>query len=614
MRCHISIALMLLYCALLAGQSFESDADVRWQRAPGLQPAPTLPAAMVAVGARIFLAHDASLDEYLPESKEWKREIVRLPQPVGSGVALCAVQGDTLAILRGGRTKEIWIVDLRTGGLTPLPPLPRVAGRGAALTLDPDQNKLYVIRGDMSLDCHRYDFAKRTWELLQRVGGGTALAAIGQSTGAVQYSNGALYVWPDHHIQRYDIASSAWLPRVHMSYGQRPWWDGSAWAHEQGTSRWIVLQGGGSRTLSAFDPEARSFAFLRPRLPVLLSGEGSRACIVAVQGVRTLFIYAITGVNSMLSIPLEQLELITAESPLADIASGWRVMHESAGSSLVRRNAPKPVLGLMGSIGKGWWYFGRLKNMRVLDPAHNAWTEYPGAELGKAYALGLCAAADGVGGLYIATGGVGGHFVMMDGKTRHITRLADCDTTVGPGSAAAFHRGRVLVLVGAGQRTVRSYDPAAKAWGVGPNLPAEAAAPGEYGGALCVTEGRLLAVCGTQVLRLDDATQTWARVATLPFALSADGGMAAADPASPRLVCIEGGGSRRSVALHLTAPDRVQQHLLPDAVSVPGARALIETLHGLTMFAIHRGHDTHEIWYRPLDELVTLDKLPEKSK
>ncbi len=596
------LALSLVLAASLCGQALEPDADPHWKILAGLEPAPALPAAMLAVGQRVFLVHDATVSEYSPESGTWKRDIATLPATVGSGVAVEADKDGALLILRGAKSREWWRVDVKSGAVTALPPLPRPVGRGASLSIDPVRGAVYAIRGDQSLDFLRFDPAAATWSVLERVGGTTTLAAIGQSTGAIQYWKDALYVWPDHHIQRYDITTNQWLDHVHMSYGQRPWWDGGMWAHDGSTSHWIVLQGGHSRTLSFFDPEKHGFAFLRPRLPLMLSGEGSRAVIVDVKGERTLLVYAIAEGNRMLAIPLKDLEPVRPEAPAADTGSAWATMHESSGSSLVRRNAPKPVLGLLGKCGTKW-YFGRLKNLRLLDPVENTWSQYPGVDIGKAWGLGLCAAADPKGQLLVLAG-AGKHAAMITTKEGLASRtLSETPENIGLGAALVWHEGRFIALAGGESRSVLGFDPVKEEWSRGTELPESAPAPGSIGAGLGVSRLGIVAVAGERVLLLDSKTNAWREVAKLPFALSTDGGMLAAAPELTRCVAVAGGGSRRLVAFDLAEPETMHEHLLPDAVSVPGPRALLDQRKGAHCFAIHRGHDTHEIWVRLLDEL-----------
>ena len=581
----------------------EPDADPHWKILPGLAQAPTPPAAMVEWQNRVFLAHGSRITEYDPEKESWlegEAEIA-LPGEVGSGVALCADGKGGIYLLRGGRQKDFWRLDLAKRRVEVLAAAPTEVGRGAALTFDGDAGKVYALRGDLKRDFWRYDPEQDHWEKLTRVGDKTALAAIGQSTGALQYSQGFVYAWPDHHIQRYDVKEGTWLNHVHMSYGQRPWWDGSAWAKDRDKDQWYVIQGGSSRTLSFFDPNKRGFAFLKPRLPLRMSGEGSRAVVVTVGGKRHLLIYAMQQENRLIRIALDDLQMVTPQSPASDVGSPWVTIHEKGGSSLVRRPAFVPVLGMMGQAGPRW-YFGRLQNMRFFDVNKNEWTGYPGIPMGKPFGEGFCGAADPAGLLYVLTGS-GKHFVKVDQTAMTATPLEKPDLDIGMGGQAAFAGGRLHVLVGGETRSYRIYDPASKRWSAGPDLPAETTAVGQGGSGLVVAKGRLVAVSGRGVLILSEDGKTWSTIATLPHPLSADGGMVAADPETRRLLLAEGGGSRRLLALDLDDPEHPIEHLLPDVVSVWGMRAVVDTVGGKRCFCIHRGADTHEIFVRPIDEL-----------
>jgi hypothetical protein len=577
----------------------ELDADPAWVVLPGRRTPPSLPAAMAAWSGRVFLVSGSAIDEYLPADNTWAAEPVPLPAEVGTGVALAVDPAGALFILRGGKTKDVWRFDVAAKTVTPLPALPRPAGRGGALAFDHDRGRLYAARGDLSRDFLRHDPKKNAWDLLTRVGDQSSLAAMGQSTGALQYSRGMVYAWPDHHVQRYDVENGTWLEHVHMSYGQRPWWDGMAFAPVPGSDTWCVIQGGHSRTLSAFDPIRRIFAFLRPRLPLLHSGEGSRAVVVDVEGTPTLLVYAIAGGNRMLRIPWAGLEPITPESPASDRGSGWITCHEDAGSSLVRRAAVLPVLGIMGKAGARW-YFGRLQNLRFFDPARKAWTDYPGAPLGRKFELGLCAAADEEGNVYVLTGS-SRNFVRVDQASMQATTLPEPGFDVLLGTQAEFVWGKLIVLAGGERRETWVFDPKRGSWHGGLPLPAEAVPVGREGSALLDAGGALVAVSGRDVWRLARDATSWTSAARLPFSLSPDGGMAAAS--GTRIVLVEGGGSRRLSALDLASPGEVREHLLPDAVSVAGQRALIDDVGGRACVCVHRGHDTHEIFIRPLDEL-----------
>ncbi|MCB1281604.1 MAG: hypothetical protein KDB18_08780, partial [Salinibacterium sp.] len=282
---------------------FEPDASPAWKVHSGLEKVPELPAAMAAWKDRVFLVHSGWMSEFNPAEDRWVEKELRLPGMVGSGVSLAVDHGrGQLYVLRGGNQDAFWRIDLTTRKIEVLPPIPDTVGRGGALCFDHDRDQVYAVPGKIQLDFYRYDLKAKTWTELTRVGGKTRLAKMGQSTSALQYSQGKVYAWPDHHIQRFDVETGVWYDKVHMSYGQRPWWDGSAWAHDVEKDVWYVIQGMSSRTFSYFDPNKRHFAFLMPRLPLRMSGQGSRAVVVEVGGKKRLFIYAIQQNNVLISI------------------------------------------------------------------------------------------------------------------------------------------------------------------------------------------------------------------------------------------------------------------------------------------------------------------------
>ncbi|MEZ6197906.1 MAG: hypothetical protein R3F20_19625 [Planctomycetota bacterium] len=578
-------------------QDLEPDASPRWKVLPGRpEGAPELPAAMASSGRRVLLVHSDRISEYEPATNRWHDHAARLPGIVGSGVALAFDRDQRLYIARGGKQRDFWRYDLAKEKLEVLPAFPNVVGVAAALAFDHDRNQVYAIRGGWTRDFWRFDVAASSWTKLTRVGGETRLAAIGQSTGALMYSEGKVYAWPDHHIQRYDIETATWLNHVHMSYGQRPWWDGQMFAKDLETDIWIIIQGMGSRTLSLFDPNRRRFAFLRPRLPLKISGEGSRAFIFPVDGKKHLFVYAAAQGNRMLRVALDELEEITTASPASDLGSDWVTLHENSGSSLVRRSAPKPVLGVMGR-GPDGWYFGRLKNIRLLDAGRNKWSPYPGVGVGAMFADGVCAAYDDETWVYGMSGG-GNSFWRVDLREMKSEKLPDATHPAGLGAGLCVIAGRVHSVFGGGTRTYGVYDPINRTWRPGPPLPEAATPVGERGAAIFAVEDRPVVVSGDRAWRLG-GDGVWVEFARLPFALDVDGGMAALDPVTGLLHLVRGGGTRDYATLD-PAKGEVSRSLLPDVVSVQGSRILVDRIGDRRVLAIHRGHDTHEIFLRDL--------------
>ncbi len=589
---------------LAPAKDLEPDASPRWQILDGLSTAPKIPCAATDWNGRIYLVHEDRISVYAPKADAWTEGIIALPGVVGSGVAVAVTPKGRLFVFRGGKTTDFWSVDLEGHEVSKLAACPKPVGRGAALAWDGDHDRLYAIRGDLKRNFWRYDPAEDTWTGLTRVGDKTRLAAIGQSTGGLQYSRGKVYAWPDHHIQRYDIETATWLGHVHMSYGQRPWWDGGMYGHDRDADVWYIIQGLNSRTLSVFDPNRRKFAFLRPRLPLRMSGEGNRAVVVEVDGKKWLYVYAVLQGNRLLRIALDDLEWITNESPASDVGSPWITFHERGGSSLVRRPAFKPVLGLMGKAGDRW-YFGRLKNLRFLEPAKNKWTRYPGVPLGGHFEAGLCATADERGRVYVFTGN-GRHAVRVDPTTMKSEPVAEPPADLGLGAQCVLAKDGLHLLVGGERRDHFVMDVETGTWETAPPLPGEAMPVGEGGSALLTRRGRIVAISGAKAWELRE--KTWKALAALPFPLSPDGGMAAVDPKDGRLFCVEGGGSRRMAVVEPGRPVRVEEALLPDVVSVAGQRALVDVIHGQRVLCVHRGHDTHEILVIPTNHFLKTEE------
>jgi hypothetical protein len=580
----------------------EPDASPDWQVIPGPPGAPfKLPVLFAQHAGSCWAVHEDRVTSYDPEKNVWGAREWRLPAPIGTGAAFDVDHAKgTLIVLRGGESKELWTVDLESGAVAKLPPTPGEAGVGAGVALDTDTQNIYALRGSCTRDFWRLDRRAGRWEKLTRVGADGAYAAIGQSTGHILYADRKVLVFPDHHVQRYEIEREKWYEKVHISYGIRPSVGGGMLAKDDETGNFYVVQGLGSRTLATFDPKKPAFALQRPRLPMRIWGEGSRAVVVRIGGTKHLLVFLPNAGNRLLKIALDRLEPIGRMGDVADQGSRWRTMHEAAGSSLVRVPAFKPVLGIMGKAAGGQWYFGRLHNMRFMDPAKNTWTGYPGVDLFEDFDLGLCAAHDGQNLLYVLTG-MSQNFVGVDQSRMTSTKLPPIPVEARYGAQIAVHDGVVHAFPGGDTREHWRFLPAAHEWTKDVGLPEGAVPLGVAGSAIAEWQGDLLVVSGVDVWRLAGGS-AWKKVATLPWKLTPDGGAAAVDPVTSTLYAVEGFGSRRCAAVGLEAPGKIEELLLPDVASVPGARALVETINGRRMFAVHRGNDTHEILLLPLDD------------
>ncbi|MEE9394186.1 MAG: hypothetical protein V3W41_16935 [Planctomycetota bacterium] len=589
--------------------SWQGSPDSPWQSLAGKLRggrAPKLPAAMASCGERVILVYENQIAEYDAKSDTWLDNDYRLPGPVGSGVALAVDPQGVLFILRGGGTREFWQWDVVTRKLIHGTRLPDRVGVGGSLAYDEGSRRLYALRGSDSHDFLRYDLKSKRWEYLPYVGKPVRLAAIGQSTGALQVSKGMVYAWPDHHVQRFDPATNTWLGRVHIAFGMRPWWDGMMFAHDQEQDEWIVCQGMNARSLAVFDPNERSFAYLEPRLPLKLCGEGSRAVVVTVGGEKQLLVYALAQGNRLLRIARSDLSAIksTTQGKKSSKGPQFKTFHERSGSSLVRQpindTVSRPVLGMMGGMGN-MAYLARLKNIRFVNLKTRRWTPYPGLKLKDRLRPGLASTSDGEDRVFLMTGG-SRNFQSVRRLTMTVMAHADAPEVAREGAALAYHEDKAWALFGGQSRSLGRYDQNADRWAKGPDLPEPAMIkPGETYALLSTPQG-LLAVASQSLWRLE-GSKGWRQLRELPFSLSADGGGAAYDSGTQTLWLVLGGGSRQTAQLCLDGHFRpLKFQLLPDAVSVPGGRAFVADFNGQLAFAVHRGHDTHEINWIEIEE------------
>jgi hypothetical protein len=597
------------------------DAKGGWEALAGLTPAPTPPAVLFQIDGVLYLMAGRTISRYEPETNVWKKDVAALPALIGMGAAATVDPVAKKAYLLQGGDRGFWTFDATTSQVDALVRLPRAVGRGGALAYA--DGKVYALRGSFGGEFYVYDLARNGWTQLPNIGRrdeakglkDVKVVGAGYTSGFLLADRGYVYAWPDHHVQRYEIASGTWFERTWTSFGYRPNCDGGSFAWDPETALLWTCQGMDSNAIGVWDPtkQGPGFNLLRPRLPEPLHGEGSRAAIAKVGGKKHLFVYAPEPGNRLWRIPLERLERIRRDSRAADLGLPFETFHEDNGSSLVRRPGPTAIEGVLGAFADRF-YFMRLDGLRVCDPVRDQWTDYPGTSLGGQMSPGAFGVSDGGEYVYFSTGMGDDNpkkprpsvFGRMNPLTKAMQPLAAMPARPGRGSRAVFVEGKLYALRGGATRDVFVFDPATLAWTAGPALPAEAGAPGAVGSGLAAVEGKLYAFPDEQAWTLDlkNLAAGWTKSARLPWRVGVDGGMTAADPVGRAIYLVRGDVSRHFGRVDLVrgvferlGPD------LPDVVSVEGERAVVRESEGKRVLFVMRGHDSHEIWRVALEQL-----------
>ena len=601
----------------------DSTTDIKggWEAMAGLVPLPTPPSVMFELGGLLYCVSGTTISRYDPESNVWTRDVAVLPLPLGMGAAATVDPAAGKAYILQGGDRGFFQFDAAKSVVDALVRLPKPAGRGGALAYA--DGKVYALRGNFGGEFFVYDLARSTWSQLPNIGKrdeakglkDVKVVGAGYTTGFLLANRGYVYAWPDHHVQRFDVATGTWFERTWTSFGYRPNCDGGSFAFDPETNLLWTAQGMDSNAIGVWDPikQGPGFNLLRPRLPEPLHGEGSRAAIAKVGGKKHLFIYAPEPGNRLWRIPLDRLQPVNRTSRAADLDSPFATFHEDNGSSLVRRPGPTAIEGVLG-VFKEKFFFMRLEGLRVCDPVRDQWTDYPGTSLGSQMTPGAFGVWDGGDFVYFSTGTGDDNpkrpkphlFGRMNPLTKESKTLAPMPARPGRGSRATLVAGKLWILRGGATRDVFAFDLATGAWSTGPALPAEAAAPGAVGSGLAAEGNLLYAFPDEQVWKLDvtNASAGWTKSVRLPWRIAVDGGMTAADAVGRAIYVIRGDVSRHYGRFDLATgtfsrlgPD------LPDVVSVEGERAVVRESDGKRSLFIMRGHDSHEIWRVALDAL-----------
>jgi hypothetical protein len=601
-----------------------------WSMLKGCKQKPQLPANLVPCGDKLLLATGDRIEIYDPAADAWAPRALPLPEATGVGAVFASGEGRRVFLARGGRSRTLWCVDPFARKIEELPPAPGPVGRGSGLVFFKEH--LYLARGMLQREFHELDLETRAWNRLEDLGGSVKMPRPGALSGGLLRSGTGIFAWGDHHLQRFDLESGKWHDRTWTALGFRPDVCGGMFAGHAPSGATIFVQGGYSRTLLASFLSVGQHAYLRPRLPYPIIGEGNRAAVMDVGGEPHLFVYALEPDNELCRIPLRSFQPVTRDSPEVETGAGWKKLCAIDGGTGVRRRfraftgfTPPAVRGTWGVVGvmgalENELYFVRLRNVRRIGSQHGVSTAYPGHRLDRHVFAGACAAYDGKQSLYV-----------MPGESRELLRwktpigpiltdrkkllkthdpdglkvLAPAPAEVGRGAAMVFSGRSLFVLPRMGRRDVWSFDIERSRWTALPPLPDDVPAPGLAGTGLAAPAGRLLAFAGRQVMRLDMQAGRWSRLAELPFAVSRDGGMTTLDEVAGRVYLVAGGVSTRLGRLD-PGSGRFEELFprLPDVVSAEGNRLAVLTVGKGRRLYVHRGHDSNEIWHIDLDLLV----------
>ncbi len=588
-----------------------------WEAIAGLDPAPSEPAVMIQAHQKLWLFDGMRIAVFDPATSRWSTRNAKMPALIGEGAsaAFDAAQ-DVIYILRGS-SRGFWKYSLATDEVAEVAGAPDTVGRGGFLAIE--GGKVYALQGKKRLTFWKYDPATNAWATLTNVGlPDVKVVACGITTGFLVGDAGAIFAWPDHHVQRFDTKTQSWGKGTWTSMGFRPNCDGGGFAFDAETHLLWAIQGMASRTLGVYEPAKKKFDYLRPRLPEPASVEGSRAAIVKVGDVKFLYVYLPRPRNTLWRIPLDKLERISATSRAADVSSPWELFHEQNGSSLVRRPGPLGLEGVMDSAVAGGgtpsFFVMRKAEIRRYDAVGDRWTDYPGAPLGKKIMPGVAGVA-GKDGIYYFTG-QDTFFGVITLESGKFQELAPAPAKVDQGARLVALGTSLWALRGAGTREFWKFDLATKNWSVAPPLPDEATPVGKVGTGLFTDGTDVYAIPDATVWKFDVATSAWSKFATLPFPISWDGGMvtcAMKHGAKGSAFIVRGGITRDFGVLDLATRTFERLVDLPDSASVQGNRIVVESVpksidpkaegQAQTYVYILRGHDTHEMWRCPVDRL-----------
>ena len=585
----------------------------------------------LAAGEDIYIYGDSTCQIYSPRNSVWR------PCPLAdSGHPFTVGRGFAVA---DGQDGHIYMLDSsgvflgyqkENGHYKELEPPPFRPGRGARLVSGAD-GFLFAVKGIFSGQpqdsrfLYRYEIETQSWSKLGRL---EVVNLPGKySSGLVRW-NGGLFVWGDHHVARYDVAKKDWSKVFYVLRYRPSLEQGGMHALYPDAGKIFYTLGRDSNSLGVLSLDGKRFDYLRPRLPVFVSGDDETLFVAETDAGPSLYFLSPTD-QALYSIPLESLEAIEASSPdkSADLGSIWEI------HNVGRRGAQGDLVRSIDSFTNAvhvppYVYYQRKNILRRLNLRTRS--SSPNGQFlfhDRFITAGAAFAYDDNGSLYLFTGhdrrffrvdigemqngeaGSGG--LLAHRKIEDLGAVVLAELPVQPGTSTSLveHKGGIWAAFASDVSSLYRFDISKNRWFKMAKIP-ELESSSESGGGLILYSagGELYLFRGSGLYKYV-ADKNFDLIVRFPFEVSADGGMATYDPISEMFYVALGGG-RRGMALVDPASGEVVMlaDMFPDVVSVAGQRMWI---HDGELY-IWRGHDSAEIWKASVKDVR--DALVEDSR
>ena len=561
----------------------------------------------VPAGESAWLLHGAHATR-LDRAGKLRRHEGVLPIPVTDRCAVASA-GDGTFWLCGGARGRTFLIDPETWNVTESPPLDRPTTRGLRIVVH--EGRLYAMAGGADEALMR--LGPDGWE---RMPGGGVVVPLGRHSAGLYSLPGGLAAFGDHHVAWWDAKLRQWRRdnKIWLVLRLRPAaLRGGMSAQEKATGLVLLTLGKGSRSLGVADMKTRRYFHLRPRLPGRLRHSGE-TLYVSGRGVDRRVVVLSLEDRQRWSIPVTELRRIVSADPVADMGSAWEVwnaMPWGGDGELIRERD-----GLANMVLLDRQLYTQRKNLvrrwHLDAKAHSK--NLDGHTYGKPWiSRGAAMATDGVGRIFMVTGRDRTTWVLhvhrrQDGRDvavagapaiheMLVTRGPELPSRPAGNTALCWHQGRLWATLRSGAGNVLAWRPDTQGWERVAQTPDALAIGLTHDVELLPDGDGLIALSGDRWARLSVGDLEWAVGERLPFAASADGGMAVLDPRTRRVYVVLGGGSRDMGVIDLrSGSGRLLEGHLPDAASVFGRRIWIAETAGERHLYLSRGHDSDELW------------------